>query len=56
MTIARKTAPRNLSVPPSDDIAHRLRTAQRDELHRILVHLEHCHSAAACWKAGLPAR
>jgi N-acetylglucosamine-6-sulfatase len=38
------------------NIAHRLSAAQRDELHRILVHLEHCHSAAACWRAGLPAR
>jgi N-acetylglucosamine-6-sulfatase len=37
-----------------DNIAGTLTRAQRAELHRILVGLHTCHSATACWRAGLP--
>ena len=37
-----------------DNIAAKLTTAQRRELHRILVRLETCHGAAACWAAARP--
>src|SRR3954471_11938552 len=36
------------------NVAKRLRPAQKAELHRILVRLQHCHGARACWQAGLP--
>jgi len=38
------------------NIAGRLTRPQRRELHRLLVGLETCHDARACWKAGLPRR
>jgi N-acetylglucosamine-6-sulfatase len=37
-----------------DNIGNKLTAAQRTELHRILVNLENCHDARACWKAALP--
>jgi N-acetylglucosamine-6-sulfatase len=36
------------------NVAGRLSAAQRAELHHVLAGLEHCHSASACWRAGLP--
>jgi N-acetylglucosamine-6-sulfatase len=37
-----------------DNAAASLTPAQRATLHKILVGLHTCHSAAACWRAGLP--
>jgi N-acetylglucosamine-6-sulfatase len=37
-----------------DNTARRLTGAQRRELHGVLVRLESCHTANACWRAGLP--
>ena len=37
-----------------DNIANRLTSRQRSELHRILLGLERCHGASACWRAGMP--
>lgn len=37
-----------------DNVARRLTAAQKAELHRVLVNLRSCHSASACWAAGLP--
>jgi N-acetylglucosamine-6-sulfatase len=36
------------------NVAHRLTRAQLRELHRVLSRLVHCHSARACWSAGMP--
>jgi N-acetylglucosamine-6-sulfatase len=36
------------------NIAGRLKAAQRAVLHRVLARLHGCHSASACWAAGLP--
>ena len=36
------------------NIASRLTAAQRSELHKILVRLEHCHTATTCWTAASP--
>jgi hypothetical protein len=35
-------------------IAARLTGAQRARLHKILVSLERCHGARACWAVGMP--
>ena len=39
-----------------DNVADRLTPAQKDELHRILEGLVHCHNAASCWAAAMPER
>jgi N-acetylglucosamine-6-sulfatase len=36
------------------NVAHRLTRRQLRELHRVLARLVHCHSARACWSAGMP--
>ena len=36
------------------NIAGELTAAQRSELHKVLAGLESCHTASACWTAGLP--
>ena len=36
------------------NIAQSLGAAQKAELHKILVGLEHCHDASACWSAARP--
>jgi N-acetylglucosamine-6-sulfatase len=35
------------------NIAGELTAARRAELHKVVVGLESCHTASACWKAGL---
>jgi N-acetylglucosamine-6-sulfatase len=37
-----------------DNIAGNLTKAQRATLHKVLVGLRNCHTATACWRAGLP--
>jgi N-acetylglucosamine-6-sulfatase len=37
-----------------DNVADQLAPAQKDELHRILEGLVHCHNQARCWAAGIP--
>jgi N-acetylglucosamine-6-sulfatase len=37
-----------------NNIAGDLTSAQRAELHRVLVGLQSCHSATTCWAAGRP--
>ncbi len=37
-----------------DNIAGTLTKKQRATLHALLEGLHNCHTAAACWRAGLP--
>jgi N-acetylglucosamine-6-sulfatase len=37
-----------------DNVAGNLTSAQKAQLHGILVKLANCHGASACWTAGLP--
>jgi N-acetylglucosamine-6-sulfatase len=37
-----------------DNVATTLSKAQRATLHKILLGLHNCHTATACWRAGLP--
>jgi N-acetylglucosamine-6-sulfatase len=36
------------------NVASRLTAAQKAELHRTLMRLEHCHDGRACWRAARP--
>ena len=46
----------DISKDPNEirNIAQKLTSAQRTELHSIVAALENCHDAARCWSAGLP--
>lgn len=37
-----------------DNVAGRLTSQQRDELHTIVAGLQNCHDANSCWAAGQP--
>ena len=37
-----------------DNIAGTLTKTQQATLHKVLVGLHQCHTATACWRAGIP--